>query len=543
MPKGFFVIPEPVNEQVLNYAPGSPERKELKEEIEKLRSQVLDLPMVIGGQEVRTGNLVPIHPPHDRKHLLGNYHKGDATHVKMAIEAALEAWKSWSTLPWEQRASVFLRMADLLAGAYRARLNAATMLGQSKNPHQAEIDSACELIDFFRFNSYYMSEIYKQQPVSDKDVWNRIEQRPLEGFIFALTPFNFTSISGNLPTAPAIMGNTVVWKCSKTQVYSAHVLMELFKDAGVPDGVINLLYVSGPVAGNEILSHPDFAGIHFTGSTEVFHGIWRTIGENIKKYKSYPRIVGETGGKDYIFVHSTANVDQLVVAMVRGAFEYQGQKCSAVSRTYIPESLWPEVREGLEKMIGDIRMGPPEDFRNFFNAVIDEASFDKLAGYIDRAKEDKKAEVIIGGGYDKSEGFFIQPTVILTTDPKYVTMQEELFGPVLTIYVYSDDQVEETVDLLDETSIYGLTGAIFAQDRFVIEWLTNRLIHTAGNFYVNDKPTGAVVGQQPFGGARGSGTNDKAGSMVNMMRWVSPRSIKENFLPPTDYRYPFMDEA
>ena len=543
MPKGFFVIPEPVNEQVLNYAPGSPERKELKEEIEKLRSQVLDLPMVIGGQEVRTGNLVPIHPPHDRKHLLGNYHKGDATHVKMAIEAALEAWKSWSTLPWEQRASVFLRMADLLAGAYRARLNAATMLGQSKNPHQAEIDSACELIDFFRFNSYYMSEIYKQQPVSDKDVWNRIEQRPLEGFIFALTPFNFTSISGNLPTAPAIMGNTVVWKCSKTQVYSAHVLMELFKDAGVPDGVINLLYVSGPVAGNEILSHPDFAGIHFTGSTEVFHGIWRTIGENIKKYKSYPRIVGETGGKDYIFVHSTANVDQLLVAMVRGAFEYQGQKCSAVSRTYVPESLWPEVREGLEKMIGDIKMGPPEDFRNFFNAVIDEASFDKLAGYIDRAKEDKEAEVIIGGGYDKSEGFFIQPTVILTTDPKYVTMQEELFGPVLTIYVYSDDQVEETVDLLDETSIYGLTGAIFAQDRFVIEWLTNRLIHTAGNFYVNDKPTGAVVGQQPFGGARGSGTNDKAGSMVNMMRWVSPRSIKENFLPPTDYRYPFMDEA
>ncbi len=542
MPKGIFKVPVPVNERIRYYAPGTHERETLKQEIERLRSQVLDIPMYIGGKEVRTDNLAPIYPPHDRKHLLGHYHKGDASHVQMAIQAALDAKEKWAALSWEHRASIFLKAAELIAGPYGDTINAATMLGQSKNVMQAEIDSACEMADFLRFNVKYMSDIYEHQPISSEAIWNRVEQRPLEGFVFALTPFNFTSIAGNLPTAPAMMGNTVVWKCSKTQVYSAKVLMDAFVEAGVPGGVINLIFVSGPVAGNEIFSHPDFAGIHFTGSTEVFQSMWKTIGNNIEKYRSYPRIVGETGGKDFIFAHPSADRKALVVAMVRGAFEYQGQKCSAVSRVYIPESMWPEVKKLMEQTIKGIRMGPPEDFRNFFNAVIDEATFDKLAGFIDRAKKDDDADVIIGGGYDKTEGFFIEPTVIQALNPKYITMEEELFGPVLTVYVYKDDEIPETIELLNNTSIYALTGAIFAQDRYAIEWLTDKLTDCAGNFYINDKPTGAVVGQQPFGGARGSGTNDKAGSMINLLRWVSPRTIKENFIPPTDYRYPFMDD-
>jgi len=542
MPKGNFRVPEPANERVRNYAPGTHERETLKEEIQRLRSQVLDIPMIIGGKEIRTGNLVPIYPPHDQKHLLGHFHKGDASHVQMAIKAALDAKEKWAALSWEHRASIFLKAAELIAGPYGDTINAATMLGQSKNVMQAEIDSACEMADFLRFNVKFMTDIYEYQPVSPEGIWNRVEQRPLEGFVFALTPFNFTSIAGNLPTAPAMMGNTVVWKCSNTQVYSAKVLMDAFVEAGVPAGVINLMFVSGPVAGNEIFSHPDFAGIHFTGSTEVFQQMWKTIGGNIDKYRSYPRIVGETGGKDFIFAHPSADRQALVVAMVRGAFEFQGQKCSAASRAYIPQSMWPDVRKMMEEMMKGIRMGPPEDFSNFFNAVIDEAAFDKLSGYIERAKKDKDAEVIIGGGCDKSVGFFIEPTVILTTNPKYVTMEEELFGPVLTIYVYRDDQINETVEVLNGTSMYALTGAIFSQDRYAIEWLTKELSNCAGNFYINDKPTGAVVGQQPFGGARGSGTNDKAGSMINLMRWVSPRTIKENFIPPKDYRYAFMEK-
>jgi len=535
-------VPEPINERVRNYAPGTRERADLKKEIDRLRSQVLDIPMIIGGKEIRTGKKVAIHPPHELKHLLGHYHQGDASHVRMAIDAAMAAKEKWEALSWEHRAAIFLKAADLIAGPYGDTVNAATMLGQSKNVMQAEIDSACEMADFLRFNVKYMSEIYEQQPISTECIWNRVEQRPLEGFIFALTPFNFTSIAGNLPSAPAMMGNTVVWKCSKTQVYSAKVLMDAFIEAGVPDGVINLVFVSGPAAGQEIFTHPDFAGIHFTGSTEVFQSMWKTIGENIQNYKSYPRIVGETGGKDFVFAHPSADIQALVVAMVRGAFEYQGQKCSAASRAYIPESIWPKVRKEMENMISGIKMGPPEDFVNFFNAVIDEATFDKLAGFIDNAKKDKDADVIMGGGYDKTEGYFIEPTVIQAHDPKYITMEEELFGPVLTLYIYKDDQMEETLDILDNTSIYALTGAIFAQDRYAIEWLTQKLTHCAGNFYINDKPTGAVVGQQPFGGARGSGTNDKAGSMINLLRWVNPRTIKENFVPPKDYRYPFMAE-
>lgn len=542
MPKGVFKVPVARNETVKSYEPGSAERAALRNEIEKMRSEVVDIPMIIDGKEVRTDNTVSIHPPHDRKHLLGHFHRGDASHVNMAIEAALKARKKWSEMSWEHRASIFLKAAELLAGPYRMKLNAATMLGQSKNVFQAEIDSAAELIDFFRFNVQYMTEIYQQQPSSVLSIWDRVEYRPLEGFVFALTPFNFTSIAGNLPSSPALMGNTVVWKCSNTQVYSAKVIMDLFREAGVPDGVINLVFVSGPVAGNEIFSHKDFAGIHFTGSTEVFQDIWKTIGSNIHNYRSYPRIVGETGGKDFVFAHPSAQVDPLVVALVRGAFEYQGQKCSAASRAYIPESLWPEVKEKLEDMIKGIKMGPPEDFTNFFNAVIDESSFDKLAAAIDQAKADKDAEVIIGGGYDKSEGFYIEPTVILASDPKYVTMEEELFGPILTIYVYDDDKVAETAEILNDTSIYALTGAIFASDRYAIECLTKKFVDCAGNFYINDKPTGAVVGQQPFGGARGSGTNDKAGSFLNLIRWVSARTIKEEFVPPTDYRYPFMQE-
>jgi len=542
MATGFFKVPAAVNEPVLSYAPGTRERELLKKAIQEARSEEVDVPMIIDGKEVRTDKKVPMYPPHDRKHLLGHFYKGDGEHVKMAIDAALKAKKKWEDIGWEQRASIFLKAASLLSTKYRYRMNAATMIGQSKTPYQSEIDAVCELIDFLRFNVEYMSQVYNQQPISGDHMWNRLEQRPLEGFVFALTPFNFTSIAGNLPTAPAMMGNTVVWKVSNTQVYSARVIMEILMEAGLPDGVINLVFVSGPVAGDVIFSHPDFSGFHFTGSTEVFQGIWKTVGNNIQKYKTYPRIVGETGGKDFIIAHNSANVDHLVTAMVRGAYEYQGQKCSAVSRTYIPSGIWKEVREKLEKLISEIKMGPAEDFSTFFNAVIDEPSFDKLSMFIENARKDDDAEVIIGGKYDKSEGYFIEPTVILAKKPDYITMQEELFGPVLTIYVYDDDKFDETLDILDKTSVYGLTGAIFASDRYVIETTTKKLQHAAGNFYINDKPTGAVVGQQPFGGSRGSGTNDKAGSLINMLRWVSPRTVKENFTPPSHFKYPFMEE-
>ncbi|MCU4162606.1 L-glutamate gamma-semialdehyde dehydrogenase [Carboxylicivirga caseinilyticus] len=542
MPKGIFNVPKAVNEPVKSYAPGSPERAELKKQLELLRSQELDIPMFIGGQEIRTDNKKRIHPPHEINHTLGYYHQGDETHVHMAIDAALKARKKWAELSWEHRASIFLKAADLLAGPYRQVLNAATMLGQSKNAFQAEIDAACELADFFRFNVQYMTQIYSDQPESSPGIWNRVEYRPLEGFVFALTPFNFTSIAGNLQTAPAMMGNVTVWKPSKTAVYSAYFLMKLFKEAGVPDGVINLVYASGPVAANVVFEHPDFAGFHFTGSTSVFQSTWKAIGTNIAKYKTYPRIVGETGGKDYIFAHKSCDVKAVATAITRGAFEYQGQKCSAASRAYMPSSKWAEIRELVGEQLKEVKMGPPEDFTNFVNAVIDEASFDKLAGAIDDAKASKEAEIIFGGNYDKSVGYFIEPTIILTTNPKYDTMEEELFGPVLTIYVYDDTKLDETLDTLDSTSIYALTGGIFAQDRYIIEKLTKRLVNTAGNFYINDKPTGAVVGQQPFGGSRGSGTNDKAGSAINLMRWVSPRTIKETFVPPHDYKYPFLAE-
>ncbi|MBN2638592.1 MAG: L-glutamate gamma-semialdehyde dehydrogenase [Bacteroidales bacterium] len=534
-------VPKAYNEPVLSYKPGSPERAEIKAMLKKMKSEVVDIPMFIGGKEVRTDKKVSIHPPHELKHTLGHYYQGGAEHVTMAIDAALEARKTWHDMPWEHRAAIFLRAADLLSGPYRAKMNAATMLGQSKTVFQAEIDAACELADFFRFNVQYMTEIYSQQPDSSKTTWNRLEYRALEGFVYALTPFNFTSIAGNLPSAPAMMGNTVVWKCSNTQVYSAKVIMDIFREAGLPDGVINMVFVSGPIAGKIVMEHPDFAGFHFTGSTGVFQYIWKTIGNNIAKYKTYPRIVGETGGKDFVMVHPSALVDPVVTALVRGAYEFQGQKCSAASRAYIPASLWPEIKEKLVAQINSIKMGNPEDFTNFMSAVIDEASFDKLSMFIDNAKKDADAEVIAGGGYDKSEGFFIDPTVIVTTNPHYITMEEELFGPVLTIYVYKDNQFEETLDVLDKTSPYGLTGAVFAQDRYAVDLATKKLVHAAGNFYINDKPTGAVVGQQPFGGSRASGTNDKAGSSLNLIRWVTPRTIKENFVPPVDYKYPFMD--
>ena len=542
MATGFFEVPLPENETIYSYAPGTSERAALKEQISEMRSVIMDIPMIINGKEVRSGNKVAIKPPHEHKHLLGYYHRGDVTHVKMAIKAAMDAKQAWQNMSWENRASIFLRAASLLAGKYRQILNAATMIGQSKNPFQAEIDSACELIDFFRFNVRYMADIYTQQPISGDNKWNRLEQRPLEGFVFALTPFNFTSIAGNLPTAPALMGNTVVWKASNAQIYSAKVIMDILIEAGLPDGVINLIFVSGPVAGNEIFTHPDFGGIHFTGSTDVFRQIWKMIGENIDKYKSYPRIVGETGGKDFIIAHHSANIEYVNTALVRGAFEYQGQKCSAVSRAYLPKSKWPVMQAKLVDSIAALKMGPVEDFSNFLNAVIDEASFDKLKSYIDAAKNDENAEVIIGGNCDKSVGYFIEPTVILAKKPDYVTMKEELFGPILTIYVYDDDRFEETLEILDKTSIYGLTGAVFAVDRYAIELATKKLVNAAGNFYINDKPTGAVVGQQPFGGSRGSGTNDKAGSIVNLYRWVSPRTIKENFQPASDFSYSFMKE-
>ena len=542
MATGFFNVPVPHNEPVKSYAPGSLEKAELEAALAEARSKQIDVPMYIGSELVTTSDKKAMTPPHDHQHILGHYSEGNASHVQAAIDAAMAAKADWANLGWEHRASIFLKAAELIAGPYRAKLNAATMLGQSKNAFQAEIDSACEFIDFLRFNVQYMTEIYKQQPNSAPGIWNRVEQRPLEGFVFALTPFNFTAIAGNLPTSAAMMGNTIVWKPSNTQIYSANVLMEVFREAGVPDGVINLVFVDGPTAGDVIFSHPDFGGIHFTGSTGVFQHIWKTIGENIYKYKSYPRIVGETGGKDFIMVHKSSNAKEVATAISRGAFEFQGQKCSAASRAYIPSNLWDDVKKYVQEDLASFKMGGTEDFGNFINAVIDEKSFDKIAAYIDNAKASADVEVIAGGGYDKSKGYFVEPTVLLTTDPKYTTMCEEIFGPVITIYVYPEDEFEATMDLLDGTSPYALTGSIFGRDRYAVELATKRLEQSAGNFYINDKPTGAVVGQQPFGGARGSGTNDKAGSMINLLRWVSPRTIKETFVPPTDYRYPFLGE-
>ncbi|MEM1219958.1 MAG: L-glutamate gamma-semialdehyde dehydrogenase [Bacteroidota bacterium] len=542
MSNAFFNVPVAKNEPVLSYAPGSAERTALQAALKELKSTETAVPMYIGGEHVFADNKVSIHPPHEHAHNLGYYTKGGEEMVQKAVDAALEARKTWSLMPWQDRAAIFLKAADLLAGPYRAKMNAATMLCQSKNAYQAEIDAVAELCDFFRYNVQYMTEIYKTQPESAPGIWNRLEYRPLEGFIFAITPFNFTSIAGNLPGAPALMGNVAVWKPAETQIYSAAVIMEVLEEAGLPAGVINLIYVDGPVAGDYIFEHPDFSGLHFTGSTKVFQHLWKVIGSNIGKYKTYPRIVGETGGKDYVVVHPSANTQEVVTALSRGAFEFQGQKCSAASRTYLPASLWPGIKAGLEKDLASFKMGSPEDFSNFVNAVIDERAFDKISGYIAQAKKDDHAEVIIGGGYDKSEGYFIQPTVIHAKTHDYRTMEEEIFGPILTVYVYEDDQYEAMLDMVDQTSPYALTGAIFAKGRDVIEATTARLVNTAGNFYINDKPTGAVVGQQPFGGARASGTNDKAGSVLNLYRWVSPRTIKENFVPPTDYRYPFLGE-
>ncbi|HNV50637.1 MAG TPA: L-glutamate gamma-semialdehyde dehydrogenase [Bacteroidales bacterium] len=540
MSHGFFNVPKPCNEPVLSYAPGTKERSEVKAMLSQMRGQLVDIPMFIDGQEIRTNNKREIRVPHDHKHLLGHYHLGDRSHVLKAIDAALEARKKWKDLPWQHRAGIFLKAADLISGKYRAKINAATMLCQSKNIFQAEIDAACEFADFLRFNVYYMTEIYKEQPISAPGTWNYLEQRPLEGFIYALTPFNFTSIAGNLPSSPAIMGNVVVWKSASTQVYSANVIMNIFREAGLPDGVINLVNVSGAEAGKVVSEHPDLAGFHFTGSTEVFKSMWKAIGDNIMTHKTYPKIVGETGGKDFVMVHKSANPKQVATALSRGAFEFQGQKCSAASRAYIPKSLWKEVREHLVADLKSFKMGGVEDFRNFINAVIDEPAFNNISGYIANAKKDG-IEIVAGGNYDKSKGYFIEPTVLLVNDPHYTTMEEEIFGPVLTAYVYDDNKFEETLELLDKTSPYALTGSIFANDRYAVEKAYNSLEGAAGNFYINDKPTGAVVGQQPFGGARASGTNDKSGSKLNLLRWVSPRAIKENFDPPVDYRYPFLD--
>ena len=543
MQYGDFYYPMPVNEPVLNYAPGSPEKLALKKVLRQLKSEVIDIPMYIGGEEIRTGKKTPIRPPHEHKHLLGNFHSGDAGHVKDAITAALKAKDQWAGMNWENRANIFLKAADLLATKYRAHIVATTMLGQSKNPYQAEIDAACELIDFLRFNVHFLSDIYRQQPISGAGMNNRVEYRALEGFVLAVSPFNFTAIGGNLPTSAAMCGNVVVWKPANTQLYSAQVFMRILQEAGLPDGVINLVIVDGPVLGEVCFEHRDFAGVHFTGSTSVFNHFWKTIGTNMGKYKSYPRIVGETGGKDFVIAHKSANADVVVTALARGAFEYQGQKCSAASRAYIPSNIAAEVKKKLAAVLKTMKMGTTEDFTNFINAVIDEKSFDKLEGYIKAAKKKGSGvKIIAGGNCDKSKGYFIEPTVIETTDPKYVTMCEELFGPVLTLYVYDENKFEEAMELVDTTSPYALTGAIIAQDRYAVELAVNRLRNCAGNFYINDKPTGAVVGQQPFGGARGSGTNDKAGSILNLYRWLSARTIKETFVPATDYTYPFMIE-
>ncbi len=542
MSNAIYTLPTAKNEKILDYAPGSPERASLEAKIKDLKSEHQEILMTIGGNKVRTDHRVDIHPPHELSHTLGHFYKGTTTHVKQAIDAALSAKASWENMAWHDRAAIFLKAADLLAGPYRDKMNAATMLCQSKNVFQAEIDCVAELVDFYRFNVEYMQQIYKIQPDSAPGIWNRLEYRALEGFVFALTPFNFTSIAGNLPAAPALMGNTIVWKPAESQIYSAAVIMEILEAAGLPPGVINLVFVSGPDAGEVIFSHPEFAGIHFTGSTGVFQTIWKAIGDHISVYKSYPRIVGETGGKDFVIAHPSANAVEVATALARGAFEFQGQKCSAASRAYIPESLWDETKSQLVKDISSFKMGSPEDFSNFINAVIDKKAFDKLSKYIDEAKSSDGVELIAGGGHDDSRGYFIEPTVFRVDDPKYVTMCEELFGPVLTIYVYPDDQWIDTLHLVNTTSPYALTGAVFSKDRNTINEADRILKHAAGNYYINDKPTGAVVGQQPFGGGRASGTNDKAGSILNLFRWISPRTVKENFVPPSDYRYPFMGE-
>lgn len=543
MLQGTFSYPMPQNEPVLSYAPKSPERARLKEVLAELKKTQVDIPMFIGSKQVHTNKKVAIQPPHEISHTLGHFSAGDEKHVKQAIEAALAAKDAWSNMSWENRANIFLKAADLIATKYRPYMNGTTMLGQSKNAFQAEIDSACEIIDFLRFNVHFLSEIYKQQPISGPGMHNRMEYRPLEGFVLAVTPFNFTAIGGNLPTSAAICGNTVVWKPANTQVYSAHMFMQVLREAGLPDGVINLIYVDGPTIGKICFEHPEFAGVHFTGSTGVFNQMWETIGKNMGKYRSYPRIVGETGGKDFVMAHSSADPDVLATALLRGAFEFQGQKCSAASRAYIPSNIAEEVKKKLVAGVKKMKMGVVDDFSNFINAVIDEKSFDKIKNYIDQVKESKKAEILVGGKCDKKKGYFVQPTIIEAKDPKYVTMCEEIFGPVLTIYVYPANQYEKTLNLVNETSPYALTGSIIAQDRYAVELATKALRNAAGNFYINDKPTGAVVGQQPFGGARASGTNDKAGSILNLYRWLSPRTIKETFNPPTDFGYPFMQEA
>ena len=541
MANAHFNVPKAINEPINDYRPGSPERESLLAKYKEMYSQEpIDVPMYIDGKEVRTDNKKPMSPPHDHKKVLGHFNYGEKSHVQDAIDAALKAKKQWSALPWEERASIFLKAADLIAGPYRDKINAATMLAQSKNAFQVEIDAACETIDFFRFNVQYMSEVYSEQPESSKGVWNRLEWRPLEGFVFAISPFNFTAIAANLPTAPAMMGNTVVWKPADSQVYSANVIMEVLMEAGLPDGVINMVTVDGPDAGDVVFKHKDFAGLHFTGSTQVFKHLWKEIASNLDTYRTYPRIVGETGGKDFIMVHKSANPHQVATAISRGAFEFQGQKCSAASRSYIPKALWPAVKEKVLEQVGSFKMGSPEDTSNFITAVIDENAFDKIAGYIDYIKAQDDAEIIIGGNYDKSKGYFIEPTVVVTSNPEFRTMVEEIFGPVITIYIYDGEQYEETLELLDNTSEYALTGCIMAKDRYAVHTALRMLEQSAGNFYINDKPTGAVVGQQPFGGARGSGTNDKAGAKLNMLRWTSARTIKETFVTPTDYRYPFM---
>jgi 1-pyrroline-5-carboxylate dehydrogenase len=540
MGKGFFKVPVAINEPVKSYKPGSTEREEVLTTYKAMLRETLEVPMYINGKDVKSGNTQTMSPPHDHQYILGSYHTAEKAHVETAIATALEARKSWSQLPWEQRAGIFLRAAELIAGPYRTKINASTMIGQSKTVFQAEIDAACEFVDFLRFNVQFMIDIYKDQPQSTSAAWNRVEYRPLEGFTYAVSPFNFTSIAGNLPACMALMGNVVVWKPSDSQVYSAKIIMDIFEEAGVPPGVINVVFGDPIMITNTILANPEFSGLHFTGSTYIFKELWKQIGNNIHNYKTYPRIVGETGGKDFIVAHPSANAKQVATAMLRGAFEFQGQKCSAASRSYIPQSLWPEIKAFMVAEMNTFKMGSPEDFSNFITAVIHEGSFDKLAGFIDRAKEDTDATIIAGGNYDKSKGYFIEPTLIETTNPKYATMSTELFGPVMTVYVYKDDAFEATLKLVDETSEYALTGAIFSTDRYAATVATKMLENAAGNFYINDKPSGAVVGQQPFGGARASGTNDKAGSAQNLLRWVSPRMVKETFVTPTDYRYPFL---
>ncbi|MEZ2415387.1 L-glutamate gamma-semialdehyde dehydrogenase [Muriicola sp. E247] len=541
MGKGFFQVPIAINEPIKSYAPGTPEREAVLVQYKTYYNGNEDIPLYIGSEEIRTGNTKPLSPPHDHKKQVGEYHLAEKKHVTQAIETGLEAREAWANLSWEQRAAIFLKTAELVAGPYRAKINAATMIAQSKTIHQAEIDAACEFIDFLRFNVEYMSQIYQEQPDSAEGIWNRVEYRPLEGFVYAITPFNFTAIAGNLPASAAMMGNVVVWKPSDSQIFSAKILVDVFKEAGLPDGVINVIYGDPVMITETILSHPDFSGLHFTGSTDVFKSLWTQIGNNIHTYKTYPRIVGETGGKDFILAHPTAKPKQVATAIVRGAFEFQGQKCSAASRVYLPESTAETILAEVKKDLASFNApGSPEDMKNFITAVIHEGAFDKLASYIDRAKKDKEASIFAGGGYDKSKGYFIEPTVILTTDPHYVTMETELFGPVVTVYVYKDEDWNETLGLVDTTSPYALTGAVMSTDRYAIEQATKALQNCAGNFYINDKPTGAVVGQQPFGGARASGTNDKAGSAQNLLRWVSPRLIKETFVSPEDYRYPFM---